>query len=437
MKENLRIGVTGPISEVNFGDYAMFVNNIYDIDIENITVFSYNKGFSEKVIQEYCEPYNVKSVEVKLYGTSQTKDENSETLNGKPKVGFLPFNSPTDTPLDILYRVENLEEIKREINEIDVLVVNGGGYFNHLWNNSLWRSDMLKKIIVPMLLANQHNKEIIFTGNGIGPFDQSEEFFNYVFNYLRNTTYAVRDRMYSSKYLTRLGVDNNNIHFIPDDLYVINNDLLKLPTRNPINFQQLGKYIVLEVYYPLEEIKGYVNELREFSEHIYRKYGLSIVFIPFDFQRGGMWQGEYLKNELSNFYLYDLHLTGYLPIQDLHQIINNAELVICTRYHALVLSVGAGVPVINTIKKVCDDHRYYFNKNYGLLEYAFEGLEFNEMDFMKIDFLDTLNYLQENLIEVIDLQKNLYNSDQYKKNKENLMKIRRAYLNKITKRIRV
>lgn len=431
MRDDLRIGITGPISEINFGDYAMFVNNVYDIGIKNITVFSYNKGFSEIILKDYCKSYDVKSVEVKLLDSNQMTESPSELIKDKLKVGFLPFNPPTDTPLDILFRVENLEEIKNHIENIDVLLVNGGGYFNHLWNNSLWRSDMLKKIIVPMLIASQKNKEIIFTGNGIGPFDQSEEFFNYIFNYLKNTTYAVRDRMYSGGYLRKIGIDNNKVHFIPDDLYVINDALIKLPTHDMVDFHKVGKYIVLEMYYPLEEIKNYIKELRDFSDKLYKNYGLSIIFIPFDFQRGGMWQGEYLSSELRNFYLCDLNLTGYLPIQDAHQIIKNAELVVCTRYHAMVLAVGAGVPVINTIKKVCDDHRYYFNKNYGLLEYAFEGLEFNVMDFMKINFIDTLKFLQENLVEVIKVQKELYNSDHYKDNKENLLSIRREYLSKI------
>ncbi len=61
------------------------------------------------------------------------------------KVGLLPFNPPTLTPIDILHQVENYKEIESSIAEIDVLIVNGGGYFNHLWNNSLWRNDMLKK----------------------------------------------------------------------------------------------------------------------------------------------------------------------------------------------------------------------------------------------------------------------------------------------------
>lgn len=433
MAEKLKIGITGPISEVNFGDYAMLINNVYDIGVKDITVFSYNKGFSEKIIKDYCGSFNINTVEIKLRALNRTLNDENESPS-LPKVGFLPFNPPTDTPLDILFRLENIEEIRQSINDIDILIVNGGGYFNHLWNNSLWRSDMLKKIIAPMLIASQMNKKIVFTGNGFGPFDQSEEFFNYTFNYLNNTTYAVRDRMYSSGYLKKLNINKDEIKFVPDDLYLINSKLLKLPTHNIIDFEKVGKYIVIETYFSLEEIKNYIGELKDFSEKIFRRYGLSIVFLPFDLHRGGMWQGEYLSEELNNFYLCDLNNTGYLPIQDASQIIRNAELVICTRYHAMVLSVGAGVPVVNTIKKVCDDHRYYFNKNYGLLEYAFEGLQFNEMDFMKIDFIDTLKYLEENIMSVINSQKRLYKSNQYQENKEQLMKIRKEYISNIALR---
>ena len=409
MSNNYRIGITGPMSEINFGDYAMVINNIFDIGIRDITIFSYNKGFSDKIMKDYCRDFNVSSVEVRLI-ENNIGDFNKDS-KASPKVGFLPFNYPTETPIDILYRTENLDEIRSYIKNIDILVVNGGGYFNHLWNNSLWRSDMLKKIIVPMIVANQFKKKIVFTGNGFGPFDQSEEFFNYIFNYLKNTTFAVRDRMYSKGYLKKIGIEEKNIEFIPDDLYIINEKIINLPKKNEIEFSKVGKYIALELYYPLEEIKSYLPELKKFSENMYNKYGLSIIFIPFDFQRGGMWQGQFLSENLDNFYFYDLNKSGYMPIQDLYQIINNAEMVMCTRYHALVLAVGSGTPVINMIKKVCDDHRYYFNKNFGLLEYAFDGLEFNEMDFLKINFLDTLNYVEDNFNEIIEKQKELYENE--------------------------
>src|SRR5690554_5850932 len=115
MSKKQRIGVTGPISEVNFGDYAMFVNNFYDISADEITIFSYNKGFSQKIVNDYLNNMNITNIEVKL---AEKKKIQEEEL--KPKVGFLPFNSPTDTPIDILYRVENIEEIRDAISKIDI-----------------------------------------------------------------------------------------------------------------------------------------------------------------------------------------------------------------------------------------------------------------------------------------------------------------------------
>lgn len=431
MKKNVRVGITGPISEINFGDYAMLINNIFDININDVIIFSYNKGFSDVIQEDYCKDYKIQAVEVKLYPDNEERTLRDRTE--EKKVGFLPFKPPTDTPIDILYRIENIDEIRDYIDSIDVLVVNGGGYFNHLWNNSIWRSDMLKKIIAPILIASQKNKKIIFTGNSFGPFDESEEFFKYMFHYFKNATFAVRDKLYSESYLLQLGIKENKIHFIPDDLLLINEDILSFPLRNKLIEQNnIGKYIVLEAYYSLEELKMYKKELKTFSDNMYTKYGFSIVFLPFDFGNGGMNQGEFLDKELNKFYLYDLNIAGYLPIQDAYHIIKNAELVICTRYHAMVLAVGAGVPVVNTIKKVIGDHRYYYNKNYGLLEYTFDGIEFNEMDFIKINFLETLTYLEINIQEVIVKQREVYKSEQYTVNKKKLKENRLDYLKNIS-----
>lgn len=428
MRDDVRIGITGPASEVNFGDYAMFVNNLYDLNIRNVTLFSYNKGFSEVILKDYCGAYGIEAVEVRLHSAVPGIENQTSINESKPRVGFQPFNPPTSTPLDILYRIENYDELQACIRDIDVLIVNGGGYFNHLWNNSLWRSDMLKKIIAPILIAVQQKKKVVFTGNSFGPFDSSEEFFFYVFNYLNNTTYAVRDRLYSAKYLSRLGIDNQDIVFLPDDLYLINDAILALPGNNMLDLNGIGRYIALEAYYPVEEMKGYVDEIRSFNEKMRLKYGLSVVFLPFDLQRGGMWQGEYLKTVVDDLHLCDLNPVGYLPIQDAYQIIRNAEMVLCTRYHAMVMALGTRVPVINIIKNVCDDHRYYFNKNFGLLEYVFEGLEFNEMDFIQVDFSSALKHLEENLLNVLARQKELYSSEQYTRNKECLKAIRAGYI---------
>jgi hypothetical protein len=72
----MNIGITGQISEVNFGDYGMLVNNIYDI-------------------------------------------------GNKRKYTFL----------EILEKVKNYEGIKKFLSNLGILIVNVGGYFNDLWLN--------------------------------------------------------------------------------------------------------------------------------------------------------------------------------------------------------------------------------------------------------------------------------------------------------------
>lgn len=428
-----KIGIVGPMSEINFGDYAMFINNVYDLkEIDNIEIvmFSYNKNFSDRIVEEYLKNLEIKitNIEVKLKRDSNKYFEIN--IEKKIRVGFQEFNFPTITPIDILLNTENYTEILEELKTIDVLLVNGGGYFNHLWNNSIWRSDMLKKIISPILIANQLNKKIYFSGNGYGPFDQSEEFFNYIFNYLRNVKYGVRDRLYSPKYLEKLGIEKEKIKFIPDDLLLLNKNILKNKIKN-FDIKVKDKYILMELYYPLEEIKEYKNIIKEFCKNIYENYGLKVLFVPFDFERGGMWQKDLLKEEIPELLDYDLTKIGFLPIQDLVQMVKNAELVICNRYHALVFSLALKTPVVNIMKKVCDDYRYYFNKNYGLLEYIFSGLIFNELDFLNLDLKETLIKVQKELSDIIKRQKELYNSEEYCLNIKKLANIRKGYLEEI------
>ncbi len=68
---NIKLGVTGPMSESNFGDYAMFINNLYDLKVSKIVAFSYNKGFSQKIINDYLQNYSIQNIEVILNNLEQ------------------------------------------------------------------------------------------------------------------------------------------------------------------------------------------------------------------------------------------------------------------------------------------------------------------------------------------------------------------------------
>lgn len=56
------------------------------------------------------------------------------------------------------------------------------------------------------------------------------------------------------------------------------------------------------------------------------------------------------------------------------------------------------------------------------------------MDFIKYDLQDTLDYVQKNLYAIIEKQKRLYNSQQYKENKATLYNLRRNYLESINEK---
>ena len=49
----MKIGFTGPFGDANFGDYAMLVNNIYDIGIKNLKIFTYNEELLELLNKDY------------------------------------------------------------------------------------------------------------------------------------------------------------------------------------------------------------------------------------------------------------------------------------------------------------------------------------------------------------------------------------------------
>lgn len=157
MMKNMKIGITGPISESNFGDYAMFVNNIYDLNLKDIILFVYNEDVLAPICKDYLGQYNFEIQIISFLENNKIDNHLNDRIS--QKVGFQTFRFPTYTPLDILYSVSNLKEIEEKIDKIDILIVSGGGYFNHLWNNSLWRSSMLKKIMVPIILASKKIKK--------------------------------------------------------------------------------------------------------------------------------------------------------------------------------------------------------------------------------------------------------------------------------------
>lgn len=422
----MKIAITGPLADRNLGDYAMYVNNIYDIGSENeYVVFHYSREFVEELNNDYFYNFNCRYTEVKLsesfFKAPKLMERAAKYI--LKKLSISPHsNQPVPTPVELVNAVENIQEIKEQLKDIDILVVSGGGYFNKLWYE--WaRKDDLIKIIVPIIVAKMMRKKIVFTANGYGPFDESDKFYSEIFGYIDGTPLGIRDKIMSSTYLKRLGVDNERLNYLPDDLYILN-DSLKKRVNSVTHYTQ--KYIVIEFYYPVSWVKENINAIKQFVDEVKEKYDLDVVYLPFDETPVAGYLSENIS--ASSFHIFESSGT-YLKLEDAIAILKNSEFVLCNRYHALVLSVSNKVPVINIMKSVYD-LRYYFNKNSGLVNNAFDNIDFDEAKILQTDYLKALEQLMNNMPALQGYYFNLYSNNNYEINIENLKNSRFNYFKK-------
>ncbi|HBV76737.1 MULTISPECIES: polysaccharide pyruvyl transferase family protein [Vibrio] len=234
----MKIAITGPLADKNLGDYGMFINNIYDLSSEHeYTVFSYNSDFVKSLKQDFLSDFNLDFVDVDLKQKEQKKPSILDKVKKLRRQILSLDRKKYPTPLEIINRCENFDEIKNKIIESDVLVVSGGGYFNDLWYN--WkRSDDLFKIIIPIIFASYLKKKIVFTANGYGPFDDSSSFYSMIFSEAKGAYFGCRDEKLSPLYLSDIGV--YKYEKLPDDLYLIHDNLL-----NSNKSKCYGDYIII------------------------------------------------------------------------------------------------------------------------------------------------------------------------------------------------
>lgn len=93
----LKVAITGPFTDINFGDYAMVVNNIYDLAIKDLLLFSYDSDFIKLLKKDYLSDYNITLAETTL--NTGLKEYFTERKN------LVPF--------EILQFIENIDEITR------------------------------------------------------------------------------------------------------------------------------------------------------------------------------------------------------------------------------------------------------------------------------------------------------------------------------------
>ena len=348
-----RVGFTGPYADVNFGDYAMLVNNIADLGVDELTVFSYDDGFLRRLMSDYCPDLEPRIVAVELDELPEGRG-----LTERPITG-----------MEVLALLRNEDEVRSALERVDVLVVNGGGYLNELWARP-HRQMRLLQILAPAMLAAEMGKRVVFSANGIGPFADSLDSMANLLAGLPTATLTVRDRLYSPMWARRLGVAEDRLRHAPDDLLLIHESLRARELR--IGEAPRRPYVVVETYQPVDQLRADLARWRSFVACMADRHGCDVVFLPLHLGTGGVDQALLLHDELGLPWV-DIREVGYLPIEDAVALVSGAELVISGRYHALVLALAAGTPVLSVVREVAGDLGYYYSKNAGVLRASRPG----------------------------------------------------------------
>lgn len=399
------IGFTGPYSDVNFGDYAMLVNNVYTLDPSEVTIFVYDRSFMETVSDRYFADRRVTLAEVKF---------RPGAFSGSRDTGVM-------TPIEILREIENIEEVQATIESVDTLYVNGGGYLNSLWMRP-HRIERLMQILAPALVAVSMGKQVVFTANGYGPFRGDTEFFASLFGSLSSARFAVRDTILSPHWMMQAGVAPERLQVLPDDLLFIDERLSEsahAPVRDP--------YVVVETYLSTDFVAANIAKFEEFARVLWELHGLRVLFMPFNLGHGGVDQGHLLSESISGLELFDIEKMGYLPIEDAVALVRNAELVISSRYHAVILALGVGTPFVSVLKDVLGDKQYYYGKNVGALEGVLQDEAHDLRDYFFMDYLEALDAVAHDFVGITRRQRRAH-SAAFPTTSKKLLAARDSYL---------
>jgi polysaccharide pyruvyl transferase WcaK-like protein len=361
----MKIGFTGATGCVDFGDYAMLVNNINQIksrasDTE-FCIFSYNGQNTHKALQangvvgECTIVDDVLACMGEDYGNvpnSALIEESIEQFNTRWKELFDECISGTIHP--------KLEPLIKELSTCDLLLFNGGGYLNQNWIYRVYA------FLIIIVLAERSAVRVVMMPQTYGPFaTETEADVSRAFK-LVDRFYS-RDRIFSKNVLTSLGIEGSKIVYAIDDLFLLSEPLTKSELKVPDDalFIQLHKQM-------LGQIDGLVSGFSNLITNLVNEERIkNIVFVVFHHDGGNELKiAEDIQSKLST----SIHSEVWGPDWNAGNLIGgfvDAKAVLCSRYHPLVIALRQGTPVVNLL--AADNagaYDYYGAKNRGICEYV-------------------------------------------------------------------
>lgn len=405
------IGLYGATGSSDFGDYAMMVHNIQEIlsmsDELKMIVFTPDKAMTVQNLKDnLLNPDMMERIKVadepkinRLF-IEKAFDFIFNKCFGRKPVYESKYKKIINGKLDCLG-----SEFQENVNELDIMIFNGGGYFQHSWQ-------YCNNIFAVQIAAASHcGKPVYMLGNSIGPMQKWEHCIKDVLPYISEI--MIRDgEKYTAKLLS--GMNYRNYFCGPDDLFFVNDCYDSKPMYE--------NYVAIEIMAWIDKASRggeYVIErLRELINHILNE-NINVVLVIFDnADKKAMEYIDYLKKNSAcpeRVFSYNRINTMY----EIYSIYKHCLFSISFKYHPLILALGSNKPCIGII---CDNDGYYEGKLKG----AFENVGENpEKYIIHIDDID-----ETQLTDMYDSLKEMTSVVNAEKRNE-LYNVRKSYLRRI------
>lgn len=254
------------------------------------------------------------------------------------------------------------------IGDSNGVIISGGGNLNSILAGLLYQR------LAAILIARALHRPVIISGQTIGPLLLPED-RPWVIEALKYASFVGCRDMESAKLLTRLGIAQQRIHLQLDDAIMLApskpaRDLLWMDAlhseHQPWIAVTLHKHkgMQSDLYGNLRDITGIAEQLT----FIAQRTNAALVFIPHHnvSNHSDIAVGIELQKALGT--ATPLKVLDMFGDQEVAWLTQQADMVISTRYHPLVFSLGGAVPCLGIYQD-----EYTRIKIVGVLEHA--GLE--------------------------------------------------------------
>ena len=257
-----------------------------------------------------------------------------------------------------------------------LLHISGGGNINSIWAGHLFYRALMISI------ARLYDIPVIMTGQTIGPISRTFH-RNLLASALRSVAYiGVRDQSDSVRELKLLHLKKTVIVVAPDDA------MFALPAQ--LHEDRKKEEHIIRVGLSLHEWSVDENELQQ-QLHVLAAMTprMRFVLIPHVVYPSGKDDLEFMQRvtrTIDPSRIETCTLPGSEEKFSIRHLVNlvtretaQIDLVVATRYHAIVFALSSGVPAV-----ACFGDEYYRIKNEGVLDMFFEDPEVYELDLRSV-----------------------------------------------------